>query len=66
MITVNEACGRPVDLAEVKSALIWGFCRSLGRESYHDTWSQFEKDETKRLIKEKYGTERHTLRRSLE
>lgn len=66
LITVNEACGRDVSMAEVRSALEWGFCRSLGRTSYHDTWTQFEKGETKRLIKEKYGTERHTLRRSLE
>lgn len=66
LITVNEACGRAVDMADVRSALVWGFCLSLGRESYYDTWSQFEKDETKRLVKEKYGTERHTLRRSLE
>lgn len=58
---LREALGRPVDMAQVKNALIQAYAEALEQRVVPIPVNEREKGRVKRLIEEKYGKEEYIL-----
>jgi lipoate-protein ligase A len=61
MTSLSEVLGRPVEMAEVKSALVQAFSAELDQRAVPIPVNEREKGRVKQLIEEKYGKEEFIL-----